>query len=85
MHRAAPAAAKDDDEDDPWWQRFGKNLGPMNLGGLQQANITPLPPQPQAALAQVAPVANIDVNQAEMRRQQMAQALARLNSGKLTG
>lgn len=80
---AAPdAPAK---KEKPWWARIGEGLGDAKLGGFTPGQAGAIPQQPGAAVAQVGTGMPINPQQAEMQRQQMAQALARLNTGQLWG
>lgn len=74
-----PAAKKQ-----PWWKSLGKGLaeaGPMI--GAGKSDIPQLAPPPAAAVVPVSPVPGINPAQAQAQRDQLAAALARLNSGRL--
>ena len=78
--KQAPAAPKQSGWD-KFGEMFGKGLGDVSLGtgGFGEAKS---PATPAAALAPTAS-ASIDPNESELRRQKLAVAMQRLNSGKL--
>jgi hypothetical protein len=80
------------DAKDSWWKKFGKNLGKsLTEGGGMAAAGGPVPTgitdTPRAALASTAGVTYGDAGsqEADIRRQNLAQIMARLNSQKLWG
>lgn len=83
---ATPVAAADK-EKKPWWQKVLGGLGEAgatSFGGPQQA-IAPLAPSPGAAVVQSQPMSPVNPQMEELKRQQLAEAMARLNAGKLWG
>jgi D-alanyl-D-alanine carboxypeptidase len=76
----APVAKK---KKKSWQEKFTEGLGDFTAAGPAPTGITDLP---RAALAQNTPTTVGDAGQeAELRRQNLAQIMARLNSGKLWG
>lgn len=82
---ASPATAGAEKTTDPWWKRAAKGLATAGTPATGQNPGYPLSPQTPAAITQVAPAANVNVQQGEAQRQQLAAVMARLNSGQLWG
>lgn len=84
---AAPAAASPAAQPTTMWQRIAKNIG--KIGGSATGGIGTIQPSggipaaPAAARIDQPEIPNFDVQSAELQRQQLAAAMARLNSGRL--
>jgi hypothetical protein len=57
--------------------------GASSFGDLKQQPIAPIAPNPAAAVVRGEPMSPVDPQAEERKRQMLAEAMARLNSGRL--
>lgn len=82
---ASPVATAATAATTPWWQTMAKSIGQAGAKGLAgyQAPAIGIKPLQEAARIDQGEVANFDPQTADLRRQQLAMAMQRLNSGRL--
>jgi len=80
-----PAATDADEEKQPWWKKMLGDMagGATNFGEVGKSAAAPLQPSPGAAVNQLQPMSPVNPQQEELKRQMLAQAMARLNQGVL--
>jgi hypothetical protein len=82
-----PCAVASKDRKKTGWEVFGEGISDAAaaMAKAGQGFGYNVPAQPGPARVDVQPVASMDPQQAEIRRQQLAQAMARLNAGQVWG